>query len=327
MPARVTLPRIDPFIAAMLLMVAIGLFAPQVGASDGPLRLGALMPFGIALLFFLHGANLSTDALIGGAKAWRLHALVQGATFIVFPFVGFALVAMLKGQLPLPLIVGLFFLCALPSTIASSIAMTGIARGNVAAAIFNATLSALIGMVATPLLVRAGVSGTDIVLPPLIESLSKIGTLLLLPFLAGQVARPLIAPLLVRHKRLLYIVDRGIILLIILAAFADATKADVWHQVPPAALIAVGGVTIALLAAALIALDRAARALALPQADRIAALFCGSQKSLANGVPMALAIFGPGAALGLILLPLLLYQQAQLIVAAVIARRFAESEA
>jgi sodium/bile acid cotransporter 7 len=324
--ARPALLRIDPFVATMLGVVLFAALLPWVGASKGPLRLGIVTQWGVALLFFLHGANLSLAQLWTGVRNWRLHVLVQSATFLFYPLIGFAIL-LLAPQIGVPatLVTGLFYLTALPSTIASSIAMTAMARGNVAGALFNATLSALIGMVVTPLLVRAGLHAGDLALPPLGTTFLKIGTLLLLPFVLGQVARPVVGGWLKRHKRPVYIVDRGTILLIILAAFSDATMEGIWHRFPPLALLALGLATAALLALALGAMRIAARALRLPPADEAAALFCGSQKSLANGVPMALAIFGPTPNLGIYLLPLLLYQQLQLIVSAVIARRYGEA--
>lgn len=107
----------------------------------------------IALLFFLHGARLSPEAALAGARYWRLHLVVLASTFVLFPALGLSAKALAPGLLTPPLWTGVILLCALPSTVQSSIAFTSIARGNVAAAICAATASNLLGMALTPLLV------------------------------------------------------------------------------------------------------------------------------------------------------------------------------
>ncbi|SIL16513.1 Putative Na+-dependent transporter [Mycobacteroides abscessus subsp. abscessus] len=51
-------------------------------------------------------------------------------------------------------------------------------------------------------------------------------------------------------------------------------------------------------------------------------MFCGSKKSLASGIPMAKVLFSSGA-VGAIVLPMMLFHQMQLMVCAVLARRYA----
>lgn len=126
---------IDGFVLIMLSAIGIALLAPQIGAGDGPLHLGMVTNLGVALVFFLHGAALSRDKLVAGARHWRLHAFVQSFTYIVFPVVGLALMFGLRNMLPAELLLGVFYLCALPSTVSSSVAMTSMARGNVPGAI------------------------------------------------------------------------------------------------------------------------------------------------------------------------------------------------
>ena len=65
-----------------------------------------------------------------------------------------------------------------------------------------------------------------------------------------------------------------------------------------------------------------ARLARLDRADAIVLLFCGSKKSLASGLPMALVFF-PAATVGLTMLPLMIFHQIQLVVCSVIASRLA----
>jgi sodium/bile acid cotransporter 7 len=211
------------------------------------------------------------------------------------------------------------FLSVLPSTVQSSIAFTSIARGNVAAAVCSASLSNLIGVVISPLLVSvllgasARVSGS---------SMLDVAAQLLLPFVAGQLLRSRIAPALKRHPRALSSVDRGSVLIVVYTAFGEGVVAGIWHRVSWQQLVAVGVIDVALLAVVLTVSTIGGRMLGFDRGDRIAAVFCGSKKSLASGLPMATVLF-PAHSVGLIVLPLMLFHQAQLMICAVLARRWA----
>lgn len=185
------LSQIDGFIRAMLVMVALALFFPALGASDGPLRLDIVTIVGVSLVFFLHGAALSREKIVEGARNWRLHLFVQSCTFILFPLIGAVILFACKPFIPAELLLGVFYLCALPSTVSSSVAMTAMAKGNVPAAIFNATISGLIGMIATPLLMSFVIqaSGADLSVG---KALLGVAEQLLLPFVLGQLLRPVL---------------------------------------------------------------------------------------------------------------------------------------
>jgi len=53
-------------------------------------------------------------------------------------------------------------------------------------------------------------------------------------------------------------------------------------------------------------------------------VFCGSKKSLASGLPMATVLLS-GQSVGLIVLPLMLFHQIQLMVCATLAKRYANA--
>lgn len=322
------IPFLDGFLAAMLLATVTALVYPPLGASGGWLHLEHVTNFGVAIVFLLSGAGLSRANLKAGAANWRLHLFVQSFTFIVFPLLGLLAALGLGRWLPPELLLGFFYLCALPSTVSSSIAMTSMARGNVAGAIFNATLSSLIGMVLTPLYIslwlHAAKQGT-----PLLDQFIKIGEQLLLPFLLGQLLRPWLADWIARHKHITSKVDRGVILLIVFNSFCDASAAQVWTRNGVAPLLITMALTGLLLALVLKLTHLVARRFAFNTEDEIAAVFCGSKKSLASGAPMAALIFAgsAGGTLGLIMLPIMLYHQLQLIVCSVIAKRYAQRPA
>ena len=185
---------------------------------------GSSPTLGIGFVFFLHGAGLSPQALKAGAAAWRLHLLVHASTFILFPAIGAALFFGTRGLLAPEVRMGFFYLCALSSTISSSVAMTALGRGNVPGAIFDATLSGLIGMIATPLLVSL-VATTATGHLPLLPAILDVAKTLLLPLLLGQIARRWIGDLVRRNKPWTTRADRGVILLIVYSAFCESTAA------------------------------------------------------------------------------------------------------
>jgi len=318
--------RLDGFILAMILAVIAGLLLPEWGAKGGGLHLDIITAIGIGLVFFLHGANLSPAAVRAGAANWRLHVFVHAATFVLFPAIGFAVFFTTGGILPEAVRLGFFFLCALPSTITTSVAMTAMGRGNVAGAIFDATLSGLIGMVLTPVLVSLVVSASSGHLP-LGPAILDVMTRLLLPFAAGQVLRPLIGRFLARHKPLIAKADRTVVVLIVYAAFSESTLAGLWTQYDPLLIGAIVLMTSALLGLVLCLTVLAARQLRFSHEDEVAAVFCGSKKSLANGAPIAAVLFAGHPGMGMLMLPIMIYHQLQLVVCTFMARRYAEKAA
>jgi sodium/bile acid cotransporter 7 len=273
----------------------------------------------IAVLFFLHGAKLEPQAALAGARHWRLHVVVLLSTFVLFPLLGLTARALAPNLLPPTLWAGLLLLCVLPSTVQSSIAFTSIARGNVPAALCAATTSNLLGIVLTPLLAglllhtHGGFSASAV---------GDIALQLLLPFLAGQLSRPWIGAWAARHQRLLGFVDRGSILLVVYVAFSEGVTQGIWHQLDLATLGTLLAIDAALLFAVLALTTVTSRVLGFSRPDEIAVVFCGSKKSLASGLPMATVLFA-GQSSGLIVLPLMLFHQVQLMACAAMARHYA----
>ena len=308
----------EPFILMLLGTVVLASILPARG--EIATIVGYAADIGIVLLFFLHGAKLSRDAIWAGLRNWKLHLAVLAITFVAFPLFGLGLTALpfVTG----PLAAGLLFLTLLPSTVQSSIAFTAIARGNVAAAVCSASFSNLLGILVTPALVAllmntSGSGGISI------ESIEAIVLQLLVPFVAGHLLRPWIGAWVTRNKSLLTVVDRGSILLVVYSAFGAAVVEGLWTKLSIGDLLLIGLLCAALLAFVLALTFAVARLMKLPREDAIVLQFCGSKKSLASGVPMAGVLFPP-AQVGVILLPVMLFHQLQLIACAVIARRYAE---
>ncbi|MDR3534037.1 MAG: bile acid:sodium symporter [Rhodopila sp.] len=311
----------DGYIAAIVGMVCLASLLPVHGA--GAVVAGHATIAAIALLFFLHGARLAPSAALAGAWHWRLHVVILAATFLLFPALALAARALFPHLLSGPLWTGLILLSVLPSTVQSSIAFTSIARGNVPAALCAATASNLLGMLLTPLLAGLLLSAQG---GFSVKGAGDIVVQLLLPFAAGQLARPLIGGWALRNKKLLGLVDRGSILLVVYVAFSEGVTQGIWHQLGLPELGRLLVVDAALLAAVLTITTFGSRLLGFSRADEVTIVFCGSKKSLASGLPMATVLLA-GQSVGLIVLPLMLFHQIQLMVCATLAKRYAGAEA
>jgi sodium/bile acid cotransporter 7 len=314
----------DNFTLALLSVVTLASLVP---ASGRPAQFfEGLTTVAIGLLFFLHGAKLSREAILEGITHWRLHLLVFASTFVLFPLLGLALKPVLVPLVTPELYTGVLYLCVLPATVQSAIAFTAMARGNMPAAICSASASTLLGVFVTPVLVGL------VVLPhgghAASSSLDAIGRILLqlmVPFAAGHLLRPWIGGWVKRRASVLKFVDQGSILLVVYTAFSAAVIEGLWRQVPGHALVGLLVVCAVILALALSLTTLLARKLGFDTEDEITIVFCGSKKSLASGIPMAKVLFASHA-VGAIVLPLMLFHQMQLMVCAVLAQRYARRE-
>ncbi|WP_114395574.1 bile acid:sodium symporter family protein [Oleisolibacter albus] len=314
---------IDPFLVMLLATVGLAALLPVQGPAAA--WVDRLTDIAIVLLFFLHGAKLSREAIWAGIGHWRLHLMVLAFTFLVFPLMGLG-VTLLPPALVSPTIAaGLLYLCLLPSTVQSSIAFTSVAGGNVPAAICSASASNLLGIVLTPVLVgllmhpeSTGNSGISL------DAIESIMLQLLVPFVAGHLMRPWIGPFLQRNKQWMTYTDRSSILLVVYGAFSAAVVEGLWHKVAPSDLLVIAGLSALLLGAALSLATLAGHLLGFERADRIALLFCGSKKSLVSGVPIASVLF-PAPQIGALILPLMIFHQLQLIVCTWLAARYRQA--
>lgn len=313
--------RIDPFLIKLLVAVLIASLLPARGDSADVLNW--LTTFAIALLFFMHGARLSRDAIVSGMMHWRLHATIFAMTFVLFPVLGLLGAPLTRLYLTPELQSGLLFLCCLPATVQSAIAFTSMARGNVPAAVCSASASSLLGVFITPVLVGllildTGSSSTGLQY----GVVGKIMLQLLLPFVAGHLSRPIIGTWVARRNAMLKQLDQGAILLVVYTAFSAAVIDGLWARTSLSSMLAVVVISVILLSLVMLISLGASRLMGLSIEDRIVLLFCGSKKSLATGIPMANILFASQVA-GSIVLPLMVFHQIQLIASAVIAGAYA----
>ncbi|MFF0817708.1 bile acid:sodium symporter family protein [Rhodococcus sp. NPDC003318] len=312
------LGRLDPFLLAILTTVAVAALLPAQGVALDTVAWAAKIAIG--LLFFLYGARLSTQEAIEGLKHWRLHATILATTFVVFPLLGLAAKVLVPSVLTDPLYLGLLYLCLLPSTVQSAIALVSVARGNIPGAVVSSSASSMLGIFVTPVFVALTMSTQGVTFSA--SAVVEIVLMLLVPFVAGQLLRRWIGGWVKEHGKPLKLVDRGSIMLVVYVAFSRGMNEGIWSMLSVGRLLALVGVCIVLLAIVLALTWYGSARLGFEYEDRAAILFCGSTKSLATGLPMATVLF-PGQPIGLIVMPLMLFHQIQLLTCAAIAARLA----
>lgn len=329
-PAPVTPPwwRNHGFLLGLVGAVGLAFLFPAPGARGGTLHPDIVNNGGIALILFLQGLSLALEKIRSGAGNWRLHGLIQGYTFVVFPLAGLALNALTAvfwpGE-PESIRQGFLYLCVLPSTISTSVVLTAVARGNTAGALFNAALSNILGVIATPLLVqllmnRTGQSG------PVGPLLLKITLLTLVPFGLGMLLRPRLAAWIDARRAWVARISNTVILFIVYTAFCDSVQDRIWAVHGLALTLQVLAVVLGLFGVMSALVFATCRLLRLGREDMIAAYFCSVKKTLAMGVPLAVLIFGERADLPLILLPIMFYHPVQLFLNGLLANRWAREK-
>ncbi|OFW47099.1 MAG: bile acid:sodium symporter, partial [Acinetobacter sp. GWC1_38_13] len=226
---------LDRFTILLVLMVLLATLLPISGQLAYYFNI--LTTVAIAVLFFLHGAKLSREAVIEGMLHWRMHALVFIFTFLIFPLIGLLSRPVLEPVLGQQLYWGFLFMCFLPSTVQSSIAFTSMAKGNVAGAVCSASFSNIIGMFITPILVSYFILGQSQHDFDPTKSIVQITLLLLVPFILGQLLRPFIFPQMRKFPSVVKVFDQGSILMVVYGAFSSAVVAGLWQQVSGITLI------------------------------------------------------------------------------------------
>jgi len=308
----------DRFTLTLIATVLLATFFPARGVFVS--FFNNLTIIAIGLLFFMHGAKLSREAIFAGSNNWRLHLWVMCSTFIIFPTLGLLFQWWHPIDVSPQIYSGFVYLCILPATVQSAIAFTSLAGGNVAAAVCSASASSLLGIFVSPLLVSMlmhvqGTTGDSL------QQVWHIVLQLLVPFVAGHLLRPVIGKFVDRHRKMIGKTDQTSILLVVYTAFSEAVTQGIWHQVGLGSLLFIVAFSLVLLTIILVVNTYMARWMGFSKPDEITIVFCGSKKSLANGIPMANILF-PVSAIGMMVLPLMIFHQVQLMTCAVLARRY-----
>ncbi len=312
---------LDRFTILLFVMVILASIVPIAGQAAHYFSL--LTTTAIAILFFLHGAKLSPDAVRAGILHWKLHSIIFLFTFAFFPVLGVLSRPILEPLLGQTLYWGFLFLCFLPSTVQSSIAFTSMANGNVAGAVYSASFSNLVGMFVTPILVGIFILGPHTQQYDSSTAILKIALFLFLPFILGQCLRPWIYPKMQAYPNLIKNFDQWSILLVVYGAFSSAVVGGLWKLVDGTTFLLLLLVCVLLLAMVMLLAYGLPKYLGFDSADQKTIFFCASKKTLASGIPMAQILF-IGLPVGMLLLPIMIFHQIQLMVCGILANAWSK---
>ncbi|MFD2522100.1 bile acid:sodium symporter family protein [Emticicia soli] len=312
---------LDWFLGAIIIMVILAYYFPEPGLMQEPISLEEIANYGVSGIFFFYGLKLSTDKLKQGLANWKMHIVIQLTTFLLFPLLALLFKPLFADSGTQTLWLGIFYLAALPSTVSSSVVMVSIANGNIPAAIFNASISSLIGLFMTPLWV-----GLFIVADTgNFDAWSIIGKLclqVLLPLIIGMLLNKRLGWFADKYKGALKNFDQSIILIIIYTSFCKSFALNLFNGLSVFELVLLMGGLLALFFAVILITNFIGKILGFSKADNITVMFCGSKKSLVHGTVMSKVLFTQSSIVGIILLPLMIYHALQLIAASIMAQKF-----
>ncbi|WP_111707403.1 bile acid:sodium symporter family protein [Lutibacter citreus] len=314
--------KIDKFVLSIIATIAIAYMFPQLGTQESKIPLNTISAIGISLMFFFYGLKLSPRKLIEGLKNWKLHLLIQTFTFLIFPLLVLLARPFIQNEEQETIWLAFFFLAALPSTVSSSVVMVSIAKGNIPGAIFNASISGIIGIALTPLWmglfvhdVQTDFDFTDIYIKLIVQ--------IIVPVVIGLFLQRFFVKFVQKHSSKLTIFDKSIILLIIFKSFAESFEGNIFSIVSFLDLIVILIGVILLFLTAFYLTRFLAKKLHLNYEDQITAQFCGTKKSLVHGTVFSKILFGNMASIGIILLPLMLFHAIQILIISIVAFKMA----
>lgn len=309
--------RPNKFILSLLGSIILAYFFPTALSS---LPLGTITDIGIGFIFFFYGLKMAPAELKEGFLNYPSHILIQCTTFLIFPLLTLAFAPLFEEGTGSDLWLALFFLGVLPSTVSSSVVMVAIAKGNLPTAIFNASISGLIGILATPLLLSifiAQESGFDFM-----SIILKLVYQIVLPLVAGLFLQKFLGVWARRHNSKLSLFDKTVIVLIVYSSFSNSFNSNLFSSVGVLDLLKLFGIVVVLFFLVYWLVGYLAKLFNFSIKDRITAKFCGTKKSLVHGSVMVKIIFGSSASVGLFLLPIMLYHILQLLVVAIFAENY-----
>jgi sodium/bile acid cotransporter 7 len=312
--------KIDKFILAIIVVIIIAYFFPEWGSADSPVPLDLISSIGVLLIFFFYGLKLSPEKIKEGLKNWKLHCTVQAVTFLVFPLLVLIFYPLVKSEEQNEIWLGFFFLAALPSTVSSSVVMISIAKGNIPGAIFNASISGLIGIAITPLWMGLFLQRSEAEFNLGIIYI-KLLTEILVPVLMGLALHRYFGKYVQTYGKYLSLFDKSVILLIIFKSFCDSFAKNIFSAVSYMDLLIISAAVIGLFYTVYFLTGFIAKQLRFNREDTITVQFCGTIKSLVHGTVFSKILFPASMPIGVILLPLMLFHVIQLFIISMIAAR------
>ena len=309
--------KLDRFVLLLISMILLAYWVPGI---EKIIPLNTISTFGIAGIFFFYGLKLSPEKMKAGIANWKLHTLIQLSTFLFFPLLTLIILPFIHTEAHFTLWLAIFFLAALPSTVSSSVVMVSIAKGNIPGAIFNASISGLIGIFITPLWIGLFLEsrGDSFNLG---ETFVELIVKILLPVILGMALHRFWGEFANRHKNQLTMFDKSVILIIVYKSFSHSFSNGIFSEIDLLELSVVCTVVIALFFIVYFLIYFISNRLSFNREDQITALFCGSKKSLVHGSVFSNVLFSGMAGAGIFLVPIMIYHAFQLFIISIIAQR------
>ena len=292
-------------------MVFVGKVIPYQDSYNQIFNLEAFIDWGIAGIFLLYGLKLNLKEVVKDVSNWKLHLLVQTGTFVLFPLLVLVFYPFFRDTIYFQSWLSVYFLACLPSTVSSSVVMVSIAKGNVTSAIFNASISGLIGILMTPLLMgfflQAHHSEGNQA-----EIIQQLLLKVLLPIILGILLNPIFKNIIQKYSKIIAEFDRLIILLIVYESFSKAFIENVFASVPSLVFVVIAVSVVILFFVVYAILQWISCKLGFSREDAITTTFCGSKKSLVHGSLFVMILGIPEEQKVLFLLPVMIYHSFQL---------------
>lgn len=317
---------LNGFFFCLLVVVLFASQFPKWGIQGSFIPFSQISNYGVSIIFFFYGLKLSPQKMKEGIFNWRLHLLIQSTTFIIFPIFILALHVFFGANTDKLLWLGVFYVAALPSTVSSSVVMVSIAGGNIPAAIFNASISSIIGVFITPIWI-ALLMGSEYAQMDTSQVIIKLCFQVIVPVVGGLLLHKWLGFLTDRYKKELKLFDQTIILIIVFTSFCESFAGNMFDAYPLGNIIILAIGMLSLFLFVFVVMHLLSVLLKLNKEDRITVLFCGSKKSLVQGAVMGKVLFPDPLLLGVVLLPLMLYHALQLIASSIIAEAMAAKNA
>ena len=299
------------FLLLLILMVVAGKVIPYQDSYNQIFNLEAFIDWGIAGIFLLYGLKLNLKEVVKDVSNWKLHLLVQTGTFVLFPLLVLVFYPFFRDTIYFQSWLSVYFLACLPSTVSSSVVMVSIAKGNVTSAIFNASISGLIGILLTPLLMgfflQAHHSEGNQA-----EIIQQLLLKVLLPIILGILLNPIFKNIIQKYSKIIAEFDRLIILLIVYESFSKAFIKNVFASVPSLVFVVIAVSVVILFFVVYAILQWISCKLGFSREDAITTTFCGSKKSLVHGSLFVMILGIPEEQKVLFLLPVMIYHSFQL---------------
>lgn len=312
--------KIDNFVISIIAVIALAYVFSETGISISKIPIDTIGSIGVSLIFFFYGLKLSAEKIRAGLRNWKLHVLVQTTTFVVFPLLVLMFYPFVTTESSRLIWISFLFLAALPSTVSSSVVMVSIAKGNLPAAIFNASISGLIGILVTPLWIGIFMKQRSVDYQ-LGDVYTKLVLEILLPVVVGVFLQPYLGRIARKFSRELNFFDKTIILLIIYKNFAESFEAKVFRSVLLSDLVLISVITILLFYSVFFISGYISRRLNFVLEDQITAQFCATKKSLVHGTVFSKILFPATMPLGVLLMPLMLFHAFQIFIISIRATK------